>query len=196
MKNYDEQIKQYGWKGAEVIFDLSKEYVKAGERLIDLGIGTGLSSKLFHESGLAVWGCDNSEIMLDACRAKGFASGLKQHDIEKFPYPYDSGFFNHAVSIGVLHLLEDISATIAEVARLIKPDGIFAFSIMDREDSENSELILKLNHKIYRHNFKQINDNLKRYDFGIVKSQELNMPINKKGDGIPAMAYVAKKNAG
>jgi len=37
------------------------EFVGAGEKLLDIGIGTGLASMHFSEIGLKVYGLDNSQ---------------------------------------------------------------------------------------------------------------------------------------
>jgi hypothetical protein len=49
---YDRQARETNWLGPEVVFGLVYEYVKPGETLLDLGIGSGLSSIRFHQAGL------------------------------------------------------------------------------------------------------------------------------------------------
>ena len=44
---YDNQARKTNWFGPEVVFGLAYEFVKTGESLLDLGIGSGLSSILF-----------------------------------------------------------------------------------------------------------------------------------------------------
>jgi SAM-dependent methyltransferase len=86
---YDKRIKDYGWFGSEVAFGLAYEYTSPGQTILDLGIGTGLGSALFHKAGMTVYGFDNSDAMLDICRREKFVFDLKFHDMHKFPYPYD-----------------------------------------------------------------------------------------------------------
>ncbi len=43
---YDQEAKATGWLGPEITFGLTYTYVNAGDRLLDLGIGTGLGSVL------------------------------------------------------------------------------------------------------------------------------------------------------
>jgi predicted TPR repeat methyltransferase len=54
-----------------MVFGMAFEYVAPGERLPDLGIGTGLSSAPFRKAGPEIRGLDGSEEMLAACRRKG-----------------------------------------------------------------------------------------------------------------------------
>lgn len=59
---YDEQVKEYNSYGHNVIFGMCYEYVKPNEKILDLGIGTGLASIQFYKSGLKIFGLDISEL--------------------------------------------------------------------------------------------------------------------------------------
>ena len=74
---YDRKAEEYNWRGPEIIFGLAYPYTNQGESLLDMGIGTGLSSEPFAGAGLKVYGMDISEKMLDICRDKGFTWGLQ-----------------------------------------------------------------------------------------------------------------------
>ena len=54
---YDQQAHEYGWFGGEVLFGLSFEYMNPQDRLLNIGIGTGLSSQPFAKAGLEGWQC-------------------------------------------------------------------------------------------------------------------------------------------
>jgi predicted TPR repeat methyltransferase len=127
---YDDQVATYRSYGAEFLFGLSYEYVRAGDSLLDLGIGTGLGSRLFARAGLAVSGVDGSAAMLEGCRAKGFAVNLRLFDLRRTPWPYEDGSFDHAVACGLFHFFGDLQPFFGEVGRLIRPGGLFAFTVM------------------------------------------------------------------
>ncbi|MDP8228771.1 MAG: class I SAM-dependent methyltransferase [Candidatus Electryoneaceae bacterium] len=126
---YDSSVKAYNSYGAEILFGMCYEYIKPGESLLDLGIGTGLSSVHFAEAGLDVTGLDGSLAMLQECRKKGFAQDLRQFNIQNGPLPYSDNAFCHIVCCGVFHFFGDLFPTINEVSRILKPAGIFAFTI-------------------------------------------------------------------
>lgn len=126
--DYDQQVRAYGWWGHEALFGLCFEYVRAGEHLLDTGIGTGLASAPFARAGLQVSGFDASPEMLKRCRAKGFAVELKQADVMATPWPYPDASFEHVIACGVLHFLADLGPVFREAARLLRPGGVCAFT--------------------------------------------------------------------
>jgi predicted TPR repeat methyltransferase len=144
--NYDAQARTHYWH-PEALFGLVYEYLSPGERLLDVGIGTGLASQPFAGAGLRISGLDADPEMLAACRAKGFASDLKAHDLLDIPWPYETGAFDHVLACGVLHFLHDLGAVFAEVRRLLGPGGTFTFTTKapppgaTREDQPYTESI-------------------------------------------------------
>jgi len=67
---YDEKSVESGWYGPAVLFGLMYAHVHPGQALLDLGIGTGLGSELFHKAGLRITGIDESVSMLAQCKRK------------------------------------------------------------------------------------------------------------------------------
>lgn len=133
---YDAHAEQIGYLAPEVVFGLSYQFVNAGDTLLDIGIGTGLSSLLFHKAGLQVVGMDLSPEMLDLSRSKKFTKELKVHDLMVKPYPFNDASIDHAVCIGVLLHFQEIKVLFDEVGRIIRDGGIFAFMVADRAKGE------------------------------------------------------------
>ena len=134
-ENYDQHIKAYDCYLADVLFGLSFEFITATQILLDIGIGTGLSSKLFHQAGLEVWGMDGSAGMLKICREKQLTKQLFEQDLLKMPWPFKTGQFNHVVSCGVFHFLGELNDIFAEMRRVLKLDGMLGFTVMDGSSS-------------------------------------------------------------
>lgn len=140
--SYDEQARKTDWFVPEVVFGLAYEYVQAGEKLLDLGIGSGLSSLHFHKVGLQIYGLDGSDEILEVCAQKGFAVELKKHDLRQLPLPYASHSFDHIISVGVLNSFQDLGQLFGEIRRMVREQGIFAFTVEDQEpDQEDSYAI-------------------------------------------------------
>ncbi len=137
--DYDSQAQKTNWFGPEVVFGLSYEFLKPGDVVLDLGIGSGLSSILFHKAGLRVYGLDGSPEILEVCAAKGFAVELRQHDLRNMPLPYPSSFFDQVLSIAVLNSFRDLAPLFKEIARIIKGQGVLAFTVEEQKPRQESE---------------------------------------------------------
>jgi predicted TPR repeat methyltransferase len=125
---YDDQVRQYDCYLAEALFGLCYEFTEPGQKLLDVGIGSGLSAQLFTKAGLCVYGMDFSPAMLEVCRLKGIALELKQGDVQKKPWPYPTQAFDIVVCCGVTHFIPDLETLFSEAERVLQRGGYFAFT--------------------------------------------------------------------
>ena len=198
---YDSMAEEYDWRGPEVTFGLSYGFVDSGESVLDIGIGTGLGSILFHEAGLHVYGMDISAEMLKACRSKGFTTDLKKHDLAVQPYPYGAVSLDHAVCLGVFHFFRDLQPVFREVARIVRHDGVFAFVVEDCAPAEEAEYLLGPEHTqsdsivtMYRHGTEEVNRLLDDNGFELQRCLEFPVPMDRERAKIlRAKAYVARR---
>ncbi len=128
--DYDTMIEQFQCFGDDAVFGLLYPYIKKGQVMLDIGIGTGLGSCRFKDLGLTIDGMDLSESMLDQCRKKDFSRNLIVHDMVEVPYPFEEGVYDHVISVGVLHFFKDIRGIFGEVGRILKTGGKFTFTVM------------------------------------------------------------------
>jgi predicted TPR repeat methyltransferase len=126
--DYDNQVITYGCHLAEVLFGLCYEYTQPDQRLLDAGIGSGLSAVLFAKAGLIVDGCDFSPSMLEICKHKKIASDLKQHDLQRIPWPFPDQHYDILVCCGVMHFISDLEGIFGEARRVLRTGGLFAFT--------------------------------------------------------------------
>jgi ubiquinone/menaquinone biosynthesis C-methylase UbiE len=202
---YDLQARKTNWLGPEVVFGLTYEFVKPGESVLDLGIGSGLSSILFHRAGLRVSGLDGSSEILAVCAAKGFAVELKQHDLRDVPLPYPSSFFNHVLSVAVLNSFRDLGPLIGEVARIVKRQGVFAFTVEEQKPGQEDAYAInrvQVAEKpkeesavtLFRHSANHIAQLLDHNDFVPLKTLEfLAFRYPAENRDVFFKAYVAQK---
>ena len=199
---YDEEADATGWVGPEIAFGLAYAHVRPGEAILDIGIGTGLSSVLFRKAGLNVLGMDVSMDMLDVCRVKGFTE-LVLHDLEAVPYPYGTTGIDHAVCIGVMNFFGALTAVFRETARILREGGVFVFCVGDRTEEEDPRIVVGPEHTMsdrsmtmYRHSAGQIDDWLSRFGFTCLKSLEFTVFMDRERTRrIRSRMYLAKKTA-
>jgi predicted TPR repeat methyltransferase len=201
---YDQQAIEHGWHGHEALFGMMFDCIKPGESLLDIGIGTGLGSILFHRMGLEVSGFDSSKEMLAACEAKGFAASLIRHDLQKTPYPYADGSFDHAVSVGVLNFFADVKPVFEEAARLVRPGGIVGFTVEEQKAEQKAEYVLDIGADggsggastvtMHRHGDAHVRSLLDACGFDVLKDLEFSAGrYPSYGVDIFFRAYVARK---
>ncbi len=93
-----------------------------GERILDIGCGTGQLTAEIARSGAQVIGLDNSAEMLAEARGNFPRLVFEQADATsfRFPQPFDAVFSNAA-----LHWVRDHAAAAASIAGALRPGGRF-----------------------------------------------------------------------
>jgi len=182
---YDQQVRDYHSHGHDVLFGMAFEYVKPHETLLDIGIGTGLASWPFAKVGLNIFGLDGSIEMLKVCESKTFVKELKRFDLRTAPLPYSDHSFDHVICCGVFHFLGELGPIVKEISRVIKPGGVFAFTIagqtQEEEKASGDESISYLEKptpwgvSIYAHSDGYIDKLLQDSSFETLKVQKILM---------------------
>ncbi|MEU0794671.1 methyltransferase domain-containing protein [Amycolatopsis sp. NPDC005961] len=95
----------------------------AGRRVLDAGCGSGPLAAALRERGAAVSGFDASAKMVELARRRlGPDADLRVADLGE-PLPYPDGAFDDVVGALVLHYLEDWTAPLGELRRVLTPGG-------------------------------------------------------------------------
>jgi SAM-dependent methyltransferase len=93
-----------------------------GERILDVGCGTGQLTAAIAEAGAEVVGIDSSAAMVDQARANYPKLRFEQHDVRALPYEAE---FDAVFSNAVLHWVHEADAAVRSIARALKPGGRF-----------------------------------------------------------------------
>ena len=143
---------QYGWyEQSNLLFRLTADrcdyiesrvdavYGKHGfgqQEFLEIGCGGGLICRELARRGAVVTGIDPSEKALSSARdyvqkaslgqSVWFERGLAES------LPYADGSFSAIVCLDVLEHVNDLAATLHEIARVLAPGGIFIFDTINR----------------------------------------------------------------
>lgn len=114
---YDEKH-SFVWKlGSSVVELLAPQ---PGQRILDVGCGTGQLTAQIVETGAKVVGLDNSPAMIEEARRLFPQIEFREADAHDFdvPEPFDAVFSNAA-----LHWIKDPDRVMASIARALKSQG-------------------------------------------------------------------------
>ena len=110
-----------GYYTRPAILDLAGEV--AGRRVLDVGCGAGPLFGSLRDRGAIVTGIEPSAKMLELARRRlGDTAILQQADLND-PLPFPDNAFDDAIACLVLHYLEDWTAPLAELRRVLVPGG-------------------------------------------------------------------------
>lgn len=205
--SYDQQCFDYEYYAHQALFGMCYEFIKPGERLLDLGIGTGLASLPFAKAGLEIHGLDGSAEMLRVCGSKAFTRDLKQHNLNDPPFPYQDDQFHHVISCGVFHFFGELQPIISEISRIICSKGIFAFTAAylpgesyvnnSRNPGDYMEMDTQWGVSIFTHSYDYITKLLIENAFTMIKRQRLIIRGGSSDEGDMVFAiYIAKRVTG
>lgn len=164
-REYDVDLEKADCWVAEVLFGLCYADIASGESLLDVGIGTGLSSRLFHLAGLRIFGIDGSQAMLDLCASKGIAEQLVHQDILEFPWPYQDSSIQHVISCGVFQCVDNLESVFSEIRRIQMDGGLFCFTVMKNDEVQDRNEQIMYDIPIYSHSAKYIHGLLDTYHY-------------------------------
>jgi ubiquinone/menaquinone biosynthesis C-methylase UbiE len=109
------------------ILDLAGDV--SGRRILDAGCGSGPLSAALRDRGALVTGFDSSAKMVELARRRlGAGAALRVADVAS-PLPFPDGSFDDVVASLVLHYLEDWTAPLAELRRVLTPGGRLIVSV-------------------------------------------------------------------
>jgi ubiquinone/menaquinone biosynthesis C-methylase UbiE len=97
-----------------------------GKKILDLGCGTGIYTKILKKKGAKVQGIDISPKMIEF--AKQYVKGVDFKVGSAYKLPYKSGTFDIVLASLVVHYFGNLDKAFKEIRRVLKKNGVFIFS--------------------------------------------------------------------
>ncbi|TVR62766.1 MAG: class I SAM-dependent methyltransferase [Spirochaetaceae bacterium] len=117
--------------------DRIRDDIPPGSHILEVGSGSGRDGAAFLSKGFRFTAVDGSRAMIrEAEERHPELRGRITHHVLPAPLPFADGSFDAAVSFAVLmHLAQsDAAECVADIARVIRSRGFFAYSVNTRRD--------------------------------------------------------------
>ena len=129
---YDVTLKNWNYQAPDAAADTLCEYVKSDDDILDIGCGTGMFSRaMSRHLNCRIEGIDISAASLEIAEQKGGYDRLQQHDLQITPLPIRDDAFDAAACVGVMTYIEDAASLLADLCRVVRPDGYILFTQRD-----------------------------------------------------------------
>jgi ubiquinone/menaquinone biosynthesis C-methylase UbiE len=100
-----------------------------GGRVLEIGLGTGLNLAFYPEGIRRVVGVDSNPGVARLARQRALEHGIEveHHPLSAEQLPFDAASFDTVVSTFTLCSIPDVQKALAEVRRVLRPQGEFVF---------------------------------------------------------------------
>jgi SAM-dependent methyltransferase len=129
------------WPEISALFD---NYIKFGEKILDLGCGNGRYLDYFGQKSIEYFGTDNSEKLIELAKKRYPKANFQVADALSLPFP--DNFFDKIFSVAVFHHIpsEELKLDfLKEAKRVLKSGGILILTVWHFKKSKEIILFLK-----------------------------------------------------
>src|SRR5436305_422920 len=129
---YDKFMGRYSVRLAPVFADFAG--IEAGQRVLDVGAGTGALTAELARRDADVAAAEPAPSLVAALRSRLPSADVRQAGAEDLPWPDAS--FDAALAQLVVTFMSDAPAGVAEMRRVVRPGGVVAICMWDRDGME------------------------------------------------------------
>lgn len=133
--------REEGWEETNFLLD---NYLKPGDKILDLGCGHGRYFPLFRKKNVQYFGIDSSEELINIAK-ENYPAGSFQVG-EALNLPFSDNFFNKIYSIAVLHHLPSDELRLKflkEAKRVLGAGGLLILTVWKFHEKKEIFLLFK-----------------------------------------------------
>lgn len=136
----NEGVESFRFSGARQEFLMRR--IARGERVLNIGVGSGELERLGLAKGVEMWSLDPSERAIERLR-ESLRMGERAQQGYSQAIPYADGQFDVVIMTEVLEHLDDqvLDATLTDVRRVLKPGGRFIGTVPARERLSDAHVV-------------------------------------------------------
>lgn len=172
-----------GYAAPEVLFELLGAQLGRDLEILDLGCGTGLLGRRLRPHARRLIGVDLAPVMIEEARTREIYDALVLADVRDYlrarADPLDL-----VVATDVFIYVGDLDEIFSQVSRVLRPGGLFAFSV-EQFDGEGFALLLSAR---FGHSYAYCTRLGRRHGLQLRKAE--SRPIRRHGEGEIAGYYL------
>ncbi len=145
--------------------------VRPGERVLDVGCGTGVLTAALAAAGAQAVGIDASEPYLDGARLRRSHPNITYEfgDIRSMRFADES--FDACVSTFVLDIITEVEQVVAEMRRVVRPGGVIASGVHDFWGGHSAFALVWDTGSVLDEGIRALRDDLKAHPLGWAAGQ-------------------------
>jgi predicted TPR repeat methyltransferase len=129
-------VRELEYQVPEALAKLVRPELEANASVIDLGCGTGLVGMALAATGARIVGVDLSPRMLEIAARRGVYATLEKGDLAEVLAHTQPASVQAVLAADVFIYIGDLTAIFSAVARVLAPQGLFAFSVEGLENGD------------------------------------------------------------
>src|SRR5438046_315403 len=106
--------------------------LSAGQRVLEVGCGTGVFLRLAADRGAEVFGLDASEALIDLARERVPEADLRVGDLQSLPYEDDT--FDVVAGFNAFFFAVDLVGALREAGRVARPGAPVVIQVWGRHE--------------------------------------------------------------